>query len=34
MVGAYALAEAQFLRMEIPAKPTKYTLIDRLQAED
>jgi len=34
MVGAYLLAEAQFLRMEIPAKPTKYTLIDRMQGDD
>jgi len=34
MVGAYALAEAQFLRMEVPAKPTKYTLLDRIQDGD
>lgn len=34
MAAAYRLAEAQFLRMEIPLRPAKYSLLERLQRSD
>ncbi len=33
LVLAYRLAESQFLRMEIPTRPTKFTLIDLARGE-
>jgi hypothetical protein len=33
VLGAYRLAERQFTRMEIPAKPLKFTLVDWMRQE-
>jgi hypothetical protein len=33
ILAAYRLAEIQFLRMEIPAKPVKYSILDRTKEE-
>jgi len=34
LYGAYRIAEAQFLRSEIPARPTMYSLLDRMRETD
>ena len=34
VLGAYSLAESQFLRMEIPTRPTKFSLVELCRRED
>jgi hypothetical protein len=33
VLGAYRVAQARFLRMEIPPRPTRYTLLDMMREE-
>jgi hypothetical protein len=33
IIATYRVAEAQFLGIEIPAKPVKYSLLERMKEE-